>query len=114
MSESNQLSNGTSTVNVGNLPNGNNDQVIAQALSTFALQLPSTIQSTVRNSTVLLCFLITILMSISCGVSIYSYFTLKNEVEEIHLIARKMDDRHQRLIQYAKEHDYRILTKEAR
>lgn len=106
--------NGTSHVNIGSMPSGSNEQVIAQALSTFALQLPSTIQASIRSSTLILCFLITSLMSIVCGVSIYFYFTIKSEVEDMHLIFRKMDDRHQRLIQYAKEQDYRILTKEAR
>lgn len=110
----NQAENGTSTVNIGNVPGNSNEQVIAQALSTFAIQLPTTIQTSIRNSMFVLCVAMFTLFIIIGGFIGYCNFVTMNETKEIHALYRKMDDRHKRIIQYAKEHDYRILTKEER
>lgn len=114
MSESNQLSNGTSTVNVGNMPNGSSEQVLANAVTTFALQLPTTVQGIIKSGILTIVVIQFVLSIIMCSVSLYTIFYVSEKANEMEEIYRKVDDRHQRMTQYAKEHDYKILTKEAR
>lgn len=114
MSSENKNENGSSNVTIGSLPTNGSEQVIANALTTFALQVPNTVQTTVRNGTMTIISTLLAVSVLMCSLSLYFYNSINRNVEDIHILYRKMDDRHQRLIQYAKDNDYRILSKEPR
>lgn len=124
MSENtNRLSNGsTQNVTLGTTGSGtNSEQVVAEAIITFALQLPSVVQSSIRWGVVSITCIV-LAVSVVANFLMYQKISemnttvesLRSDIQSIHEIYKKMDDRHQRLIQYAKEQDYRILTKESR
>lgn len=112
MANLSQIEHGTSQVHIGSLPSNSNEQVIAQALSTFALQVPNTVQSSLRSSSVTIIFLMVMSVLINVCVCLYFNYTSKKDFEACISMFNKIDERHKRMTQYAKEHDYRILTKE--
>lgn len=125
----NQLENGSAKVNINTGEKGNGaDNVIAEAIRTFALQLPNTIQSSIRWGVIIIVFLLLCVSLVSNFIMYQQLSTANSNIEvlqdnmkkfeqgfnELQTTYNKINDRHQRMTQYAKEHDYRILTKEER